>query len=121
MKVMVSLAASPLHDHLRPQTTDEQHLDHYVRRIRAIRQGLISADIEYDVLNTGNEEESCKVVLTSDKGFGFIVLHKTDANMWKYEAQTEIDGEVTEYSGHGIHNSKQALVRKVAGLVRLLL
>ena len=32
-----------------------------------------------------------------------------------------IDGEVTEYSGHGIHNSKQALVRKVAGLVRLLL
>jgi hypothetical protein len=125
MKVTIPLIAlargGPLRESQKPQDTDEKHLSFFINKIMAIRQGLVSVKVDYDDLDNNNKNERCKIKLVCDGAKAQMELN-SDENKWNYEATVTFDdGEVRQFEGDGHHDSKQAVVRKVEGLIRIML
>lgn len=126
MKVAIPLvaisAASPLHDFHKPQNTDEKHIDHHLNAIPQIKQGLIGLTVDYDHLNTGKEEENCRIELEHDNSKAVMELIVDKGDGWHYQAVVSFtSGETRKFEGKGQHDSKKSLVRKVSGLIRIML
>lgn len=120
MEMFIALAASPLSDMHQPKTFDFRSLKHHLHNIQEIRKGLIQCEINYDHECNGKPHHNARVDFVSDMGTGSIQFTLEETN-WKYEGETEINGENTKYEGYTAHNSVQAVCRKVRGLLLKLL
>lgn len=123
MKVTIPLKAvaraAPLHDFHASGTIDEKHLDYHLERIPAVKQGLVSLKVDYDSLGD-NGSETCRIELTADHCDAVMELSMADDG-WAYKAQLNSNGSTRTFEGTGSHDSKQALVRKVNGMTRIML
>lgn len=123
MKVAIPLkalsGASPLHDYHLPKTIDEKHLDHYLQSIPQIKKGLVGLKVDYDSMGDSGSE-NCRIELTTDNATATMELSMGDEG-WAYTAQLKSNGSERNFEGTGSHNSKQALVRKVSGLINIML
>lgn len=111
--------AAPLHDFHASRNSDEKHLDYYLERIPQIKQGLVSMKVDYDSLGN-NESENCRIELTTDSANATMELSMGEEG-WAYNATLNSNGSERKFEGTGSHDSKQALVRKVSGLIRIML
>ncbi len=123
MKVSIPLkalsGASPLHDYQLPKTTDEKHLDYYLQNIPQVKQGLVGLKVDYDSLGNA-DSENCRIELNTDHSDAVMELSMGEEG-WAYKAQLNSNGSTRNYEGTGAHDSKHALVRKVSGLIRIML
>lgn len=123
MKVAIPLkalsGASPLHDFHKPHNTDDKHIDHYLQQIPPIKQGLVGLKVDYDSLGD-NGSENCRIELTTDNAKATMELSMGEGG-WAYKAQLKSKGSTRKFEGTGSHDSKQALARKVGGLIRIML
>lgn len=114
--------ASPLRESQMPQNRDDKHLEYLIKRIPEIRQGLVGVVTEYDYLETGDEEESCRIDLKTKDARAVIVAKVEKKDGWYYSADIHFsDGEPQHFEGKGAHDSKPALIRKIRGLIRVML
>lgn len=122
MEIQIALAASPLTELHLPKTLDVKSLKHQLTNIPEIRKGMVQWDIKYDTEDVGKPHHSARVDIRSDMGNGYLEFMKPEhETVWEYVGQSDINGEVTEYKGHTVHHSIEAICRKVRGLILTLI
>jgi len=120
MDIQIALAASPLSGLFTPQSSDLRSLKTHIADIPELRMGMVQFDVSYDIVKAGEPDHSAQIDFVSDMGTGYIAFVRGETD-WQYRGETNIDGEVIQYKGSTVHNSMQAICRKVRGFVLKLI